>query len=202
MSASLVLVVSVSLCLSTPSNNITIDEAGFKKVLGNLMDGVDGSTSSRIKIKEIGAEWTFRHLGEHPEMYREKHLQFECVEHVGENGDKIRYVDMKTVEKTTDATGKTTEKTIFYEFKSVKNIPPEHFFDQFGKDLLNNNVDELSQLKWIFDGKKVTQTQLTEKMKEAIKEWDMPDAVLNKWGNLGYSKTKLKEEILNIFKAE
>jgi hypothetical protein len=30
----------------------------------------------------------------------------------------------------------------------------------------------------------------------------MPAAVLNKWGNLGYSKTKLKKEILNIFKAE
>ena len=184
----------------------TIDEAGFKKVLGNLMDGVDGSTSSRIKIKEIGAEWTFRHLGEHPEMYREKHLQFECVEHVGENGDKIRYVDMKTVEKTTDATGKTTEKTIFYEFKSVKNIPPEHFFDQFGKDLLNNNVDELSQLKWIFDGKKVTQTQLTEKMKTAIKEWDIPNEVLKKW-NIDVKKdpnaiTDFKTDLLNIFKAE
>ena len=48
----------------------------------------------------------------------------------------------------------------------------------------------------------MTETQLTEKMKKAIKEWDMPDAVLNKWGNLGYSKNKLKEEILSIFKAE
>ena len=67
---------------------------------------------------------------------------------------------------------------------------------------LNKVEDDLSQLKWIFDGKKVTQTQLTEKMKKAIKEWDMPDAVLNKWGNLGYSKNKLKEEILSIFKAE
>jgi hypothetical protein len=172
-----------------------IDETGFKKVLGNLMDGVDGSTSSRIKIKEIGAEWTFRHLGEHPEMYTDKYLQFECVEHVGENGDKIRYVDMKAYDYE-------MAKDMFYEFKSVKNIPPEHFFDQFGKDLLNNNVDELSQLKWIFDGKKVTPEQLTEKMKQAIKEWDMPDAVLNKWGNLGYNKTKLKKEILNIFKAE
>jgi hypothetical protein len=67
---------------------------------------------------------------------------------------------------------------------------------------LNKVEDDLSQLKWIFDGKKVTQTQLTEKMKTAIKEWDMPDAVLSKWGNLGYSETKLKKEILNIFKAE
>lgn len=67
---------------------------------------------------------------------------------------------------------------------------------------LNKVEDDLSQLKWIFDGKKVTQTQLTEKMKEAIKEWDIPDAVLNKWEKLGYSKNKLKEEILKIFKAE
>ena len=163
------------------------------------MDGVDGSTSSRIKIKEIGAEWTFRHLGEHPEMYREKHLHFECVEHVGENGDKIRYVDMKAYDDE-------MAKDIFYEFKSVKNIPPEHFFDQFGKDLLNNNVDELSQLKWIFDGKKVTQTQLTEKMKKAIKEWNIPDNVLKKWGYEGeldlFKKDKLYPNIDNIFKAE
>lgn len=67
---------------------------------------------------------------------------------------------------------------------------------------LNKVEDDLSQLKWIFDGKKVTQTQLTEKMKEAIKEWDIPDDILRKWGNLGYSETKLKKEILNIFKAE
>ncbi len=56
---------------------------------------------------------------------------------------------------------------------------------------LNKVEDDLFQLKWIFDGKKVTQTQLTEKMKETIEEWDMPDAVLNKWGNLGYSKMEL-----------
>ena len=71
---------------------------------------------------------------------------------------------------------------------------------------LNKVEDDLSQLKWIFDGKKVTQTQLTEKMKKAIKEWNIPDNVLKKWGYEGeldlFKKDKLYPNIDNIFKAE
>lgn len=86
--------------------------------------------------------------------------------------------------------------------KSVQEIPPYNFVEQFSKDLLNDKVDDLSQLKWVFDGKKVTQEQLTEVMRKTIEEWNIPDAVLNKWGKLGYSKNKLKEEILSIFKVD
>ena len=93
-------------------------------------------------------------------------------------------------------------KDIFYEFKSVKNIPPEHFFDQFGKDLLNNNVDKLSQLKWIFDGKKVTQTQLTEKMKETIENWDIPKEIKEKWIKKNLTENVFKKKLIDIFKAE
>lgn len=71
---------------------------------------------------------------------------------------------------------------------------------------LNKVEDDLSQLKRIFDGKKVTQTQLTEKMKTAIKEWNIPDDILRKWGYEGklqlFKDEKLYPNIDNIFKAE
>ena len=47
------------------------------------------------------------------------------------------------------------------EFKSVKDVPPANFLEQFSKDLKNSEVSDLSQIKWIFDGKKVTQDELT-----------------------------------------
>ena len=47
------------------------------------------------------------------------------------------------------------------EFKSVKDVPPANFLELFGKDLKNSEVSDLSQIKWIFDGKKVTQDELT-----------------------------------------
>ena len=47
------------------------------------------------------------------------------------------------------------------EYKSVKDVPPANFLEQFGKDLKNSEVSDLSQIKWIFDGKKVTQDELT-----------------------------------------
>ena len=54
------------------------------------------------------------------------------------------------------------------EFKSVKDVPPANFLEQFSKDLKNTDVSDLSQIKWIFDGKKVTQEQLTEVMSKII----------------------------------
>ena len=36
----------------------------------------------------------------------------------------------------------------YFEYKSVKNIPPENFDNQFVKDLQNKDVKKLSLLKW------------------------------------------------------
>ena len=93
------------------------------------------------------------------------------------------------------------------EFKSVKGVPPANFLEQFGKDLKNSEVSDLSQVKWIFDGKKVTQQQLTNAVKKAIEEWNVPEKVLENW-NFGLSEgVKFKNEnilpfINSIFKAE
>lgn len=41
--------------------------------------------------------------------------------------------------------------------------------EQFGKDLANPDVSDLSQLKWVFDGKKVP-ADFKSKMLEEIKK--------------------------------
>ena len=131
------------------------------------------------------------------ETYAGKKLNFEVIDEVG---DKIRRVDLKVYDEN-------LERNIFYEFKSVQGVPPDDFFDQFGKDLANSEVDDLSQIKWIFDGKKVTQEQLTNAVKKAIEEWNVPEKVLENW-NFGLSEgVKFKNEkilpfINSIFKAE
>ena len=83
------------------------------------------------------------------------------------------------------------------EFKSVKDVPPGNFLEQFSKDLKNTDVSDLSQIKWIFDGKKVTQQQLTDAIKKAIDE--LPKEVIDRW-NLRNEQNRKK--LLDIFKVE
>ena len=83
------------------------------------------------------------------------------------------------------------------EFKSVKDVPPSNFLEQFGKDLKNSEVSDLSQIKWIFDGKKVTQDELTNAVNKAIDK--LPDGIVQKW-NL--KNEKARKQLLDIFKVE
>ena len=85
------------------------------------------------------------------------------------------------------------------EFKSVKDVPPANFLEQFGKDLKNTDVSDLSQIKWIFDGKKVTQQQLTDAIKKTIDEWKVPEDIKWKWLNPERTEEMFKEELLSIF---
>ena len=43
---------------------------------------------------------------------------------------------------------------VYYEFKSVKNLPPKDFIKQFSSDLTKPNF-KMDNLKWVFDGKKI-----------------------------------------------
>ena len=83
------------------------------------------------------------------------------------------------------------------EFKSVKDVPPANFLEQFSKDLKNTDVSDLSQIKWIFDGKKVTQDELTNAVNKAIDK--LPDGIVQKW-NL--KNEKARKQLLDIFKVE
>ena len=50
---------------------------------------------------------------------------------------------------------KKRENKVFYEFKSVKEVPSNGFVKQFINDLSRREVQSLEQIKWIFDGKKI-----------------------------------------------
>ncbi|MCB0687130.1 MAG: hypothetical protein KDC53_11410 [Saprospiraceae bacterium] len=47
-------------------------------------------------------------------------------------------------------------KDVFFEFKSVQDVPPTGFATQFVKDLDLPEVDNLGQLRWWFDGNKIS----------------------------------------------
>ena len=86
------------------------------------------------------------------------------------------------------------------EFKSVKDVPPANFLEQFGKDLKNSEVSDLSQIKWIFDGKKVTQQQLTDAIKKTIDEWKVLEDIKKKWLNPERTEEMFKEELEAVLK--
>ena len=48
---------------------------------------------------------------------------------------------------------------VYYEFKSVKNLPPKDFIQQFSNDLTRLNA-KMDNLRWVFDGKKISSKDL------------------------------------------
>lgn len=77
-------------------------------------------------------------------------------------------------------------------------VPPLNFNEQFAKDLLNDDVTNLNQLKWIFDGKKFPEGHdFKGKMKEAIRKMDIPNEALEKFGRK--SVNELKSDIIKNF---
>ena len=95
-----------------------------------------------------GMEWTMRYLNKHG---LKKGSSFEVsvkyaddVEFKGKVGNKIeRKTDLQVCPNGREVGGCT-----YFEFKSVKEVPPPNFNDQFVKDLLNDDVKDLSQIKW------------------------------------------------------
>ena len=80
----------------------------------------------------------------------------------------------------------------------MREVPPPNFNDKFVKDLLNDDVKDLSQLKWIFDGKKFPEGyDFKGKMEEAIRKMDMPKVALKKFGT--ESMDELKNDIIKNF---
>lgn len=56
---------------------------------------------------------------------------------------------------------------IYYEFKSVKNLPPGDFLDQFSKDLSRPDFS-VENLRWVFDGRKIKSEDL-ERLKPTLR---------------------------------
>ncbi|BAP31037.1 uncharacterized protein CHSO_2000 [Chryseobacterium sp. StRB126] len=83
------------------------------------------------------------------------------VNYIGNNADEFANKTIKFEEYISNDLGgrfvdvtdiSNQSKKIFYEFKSVSNVPPGHFAEQFMKDL--TNASSLDQIKWIFNGAK------------------------------------------------
>lgn len=82
----------------------------------------------------------------------------------------------------------------YFEFKSVQNLPPSNFADQFTKDLNNPNITNLNQLKWMFDkAKYLKKAGITEANIEAKFVEDMKRAID------GLDKTKITNATLTKF---
>ena len=80
----------------------------------------------------------------------------------------------------------------------MKEVPPNNFDEQFVKDLLNKDVEDLNQLKWVFDGKKFPEGyDFKGKMKKAIEKMDMPKEALKKFG--ARTEDELKNDIIKNF---
>jgi hypothetical protein len=115
-------------------------------------------------------------------------------------GENVRRVDV-VVKQAGDAT------QIFYEFKSVRDVPPQHFAEQFIKDLSLNDLNELSQIKWIFDSKKIASLN-KEKFLDELRKADIPDGVIKRWVKDIEEPTKLdllkfiSDNFDNIFKIK
>ena len=103
---------------------------GFSKVVTDLQKTNGGF--------HIGANWTLEYLRRFGQNINPNQIEFEATL----NG---RFVDIFFDNGST---------RIFYEFKSVRSLPPESFSTQFLKDL--ENATGLSEIKWIFDGKKIS----------------------------------------------
>ena len=138
----------------------------FERVLSDLNRGANFTE---------GAEWTVRYLVNRLNSFSSGKIAFEVTETWNDAGNVIRRVDM--IDETNSAS------KIYYEFKSVQNVPPGKFGDQFIKDLSNPDVNSLDQLKWLFDGRK-NPDNFRDNMLDAIDELNLTEDLAEKFTQL------------------
>jgi len=84
--------------------------------------------------------------------------------------------------------------TKYFEFKSVNEIPPSNFATQFVKDMQIPDTYDLGQIKWLFDGKKVSSLKNNiDDFIDALDEVEIPQFVIDK---LTPGKVKSKDALL------
>ena len=121
------------------------------------------------------------------------------VEFKGKVGNKIeRHADLQVCPNGREVGGCT-----YFEFKSVKEVPPNNFNEQFVKDLLNEDVKKLSQIKWIFDRKKISKKDL-EALKNRIKTMDIPEKAAKNVGleTVDRLKAEIEKHFYEIFQVQ
>ena len=136
-------------------NNVELKD--FNKVLRQLTEGGG---------KSDGANWVITYITKHIGEFKGRKLVFEEFNSTTLGG---RFIDV------TDET--IVRSKVFYEFKSVKTVPPKDFTEQFMKDL--SNADNLSQIKWIFNGSK-NPVDFKKNMLEAIDKLPLTENLAKK----------------------
>ncbi|MBW1656232.1 fibronectin type III domain-containing protein [Flavobacterium quisquiliarum] len=160
------------------------------------MDKLKAKLSQRNSAAEVeGVNFIVRHMGDNKTIFDDGNYVFESYQ-----TEWARYVDVQD--------NRNLQNIIFYEFKSLipGSFNPESFVIQFVKDLSNNNVTDLSQIQWIFDHDKMTQTQVKTKVLAALNKYsEMLDHenIRTKFENyrltVGYNKSLTNNERLIEF---
>ena len=167
--------------LNIQGKNINISD--FDKVLSDLVKG-DGFTE--------GAEWTLQYVSRKADEFAGKSLRFEVFEKWDDLSETfIRKIDL--IDET------NSNAKILYEFKSVKNVPPGKFSEQFIKDLSNPEVTDLDQIRWLFDGRKAP-PDFAANMRDAVNNLTLTDELARKLlQDPQATATNLRAEILALF---
>lgn len=153
----------------------------LNEVLDNLTNALEALDPNKVRGVEhiksdlkhlgpgkiVGANWLLEHLAKNAtQLNKFDELIFESVEKISDvTGNVIRKVDLKATKG---------DRVKLYEYKSVAKAPPTSFKDQFVKDLKNPDVEVLSDIEWIFDGKKLNSLNKDafvdelEKVKDAL----------------------------------
>ena len=124
---------------------------GLELLVNNL-----GHTESSFRE---GAEWTLRYLANNADEFTgASKISFEVLERLPDGRKRIADMVVEYPNRS----------KVYYEFKSVKNLPPKDFIQQFSGDLTRPNFNT-NNLKWVFDGKKITRSDI-EKLRKLLLE--------------------------------
>jgi hypothetical protein len=170
--------------------------------LAQLLKGYHELVSSGTKFKKndkmieelakganfaVGERWIQRYITSHVDDFKGAEITFEEI------------LDAGNVTRRVDVVNVVNKKRIFYEFKSVREVPPANFANQFLKDLNNPNVSEFDQLRWIFDGEKVKELKKADFINE-LNKVTIPPEIIKKWiERPGASQKDLIELLENKF---
>ncbi len=178
----------------------------YTDVLDNISKVIDNLDVKGIKLENFddlvkslgrdynfrdGANWTLEYIGKNLDDFSGKKLTFEDM---FKTDAGRRYVDVSVTE--------TSGRKVLYEFKSVQEVPPNNFSEQFLKDLSNREVTSLDQIRWVFDGKK-NPANFKQNMERAIDNMDtITKDLAEKFigeRNINKFKKTLKENLENVF---
>ena len=132
-SATKTLTTLISFMVAVSSRNLQVKNIDV--ILGELQCGTP---------KQIGAEWVLRDLAANAEP--NSTINFE------------EYVETKNGGRFVDVVVDDGRKKTNTEYKSVKDVPPSHFTEQFSKDMQSDN-----KVQWRFDGDKLAKKKYPDR---------------------------------------